>query len=328
MAGRILAAVTSLPGRALISSLLLGVVLLNIDLGAVGDAVGGARWVTYGFAIAVIAVSFVIGATRWQALLLAAGIEAGAGASLRAYFAGAFSNNLLPTGFGGDFVREWLVTRSGRPLARALASVLYDRATALACLVGVGWIGVVADPGAVPGTLVALLGAVTGAGAIAALVAGTLLRRGGLGALLPGRVRPWAGEAAVALRAILADAGLQLRVLALGVLFQTLVVLALWLIADTIGLEVALAALAVVVPLVLIATVAPISIAGFGVREGAFVGLLAEVGISAAEATVLSLLSAAGLAIASLPGAAWLAAPRERPGDGRAEASSEARAER
>ncbi len=71
--------------------------------------------------------------------------------------------------------------------------------------------------------------------------------------------------------------------------------------------------LAVVIPLVLIATLLPISIAGFGVREGTFVALLGEVGVSAGDATLLSLLSAAALALASLPGGLALVVGGARP---------------
>jgi hypothetical protein len=46
----------------------------------------------------------------------------------------------------------------------------------------------------------------------------------------------------------------------------------------------------------------PISVGGFGVREGSFVALLAEAGVSSSDATLLSLLSAAAMALASLPG--------------------------
>ena len=79
------------------------------------------------------------------------------------------------------------------------------------------------------------------------------------------------------------------------------------------GLDLDLALIAVVVPLVLIATALPISIGGFGVREGSYVALLADVGVSAGDATLLSLLSAAAMAIASLPGGLVLLVGYERP---------------
>ncbi len=51
----------------------------------------------------------------------------------------------------------------------------------------------------------------------------------------------------------------------------------------------------------------PISIGGFGVREGSYVVLLGGASISATDATLISVLSIAALFVASLPGA-WLLA--------------------
>src|SRR5207237_4553324 len=110
------------------------------------------------------------------------------------------------------------------------------------------------------------------------------------------------GDARRATRACLRARVLR-TTLAAGLVFQGLVVLALWLLARAIGLTVPFSVLAVALPPVLIAATAPISIGGFGVREGMFVLLLRHAGVGPTDATVLSLLSAAAFALASLPGA-------------------------
>ena len=81
----------------------------------------------------------------------------------------------------------------------------------------------------------------------------------------------------------------------------------LWCLAEALDLGISPAILAVVAPIVLITTLAPISVAGLGVREGTYVVLLAEVGVSSADATLLSLFSVVALAIASLPGGVAIA---------------------
>ena len=83
------------------------------------------------------------------------------------------------------------------------------------------------------------------------------------------------------------------------------------LIALSISLDVSFAVLGVTLPLVLVITV-PVSIGGFGVREGSYVLLLSYAGVSATDATLFSLLSAAAFALASLPGALALLV-RRRP---------------
>jgi glycosyltransferase 2 family protein len=311
-------ALTSLPARIVITAGLLTLIALKIDWDAVADAVSGAGWGWFVLAVLAIVASFVFGATRWSWLLAAADVPATRLRSLRAYFIGAFANNLLPTGFGGDLVRAVIVAEPGRALARSLTSVLVDRLSALGCLVLVGWLGIALDPGAVPARLVGLLAIVSAIAVIAAACAIVLLRHGRIGRFLPERLRPWASEVAVVLRGYLGDVGLLARVVAVGIGFQALIVVSVWLLGRTIGVSLPLALLAVVVPLVLIATLAPVTLGGFGVREGAFVALLGEVGVSSGQATVISLLSVAAMAIASLPGGAAmvLGAGRE-PGGGR-----------
>jgi len=138
--------------------------------------------------------------------------------------------------------------------------------------------------------------------ALGALLAARFLRGGtGLGHLLNERVRDWGGEARRAVRACL-RAPVVRRTLLLGIAFQGLVVLALWLLAHAISLAVPFSVLAVTLPPVLIATMAPISIAGFGVREGMFVLLLRHADVVTTNAALLSLMSAAAFAVASLPG--------------------------
>ena len=99
------------------------------------------------------------------------------------------------------------------------------------------------------------------------------------------------------------------QTLAIGLGFQGLVVLAAWLIARSLELDLPFSTLAVVLAPVLIVSVLPISIGGFGVREGSYVVLLSYAGISSTDAALLSLLSAAAFAIASLPGGLALMRP-------------------
>ena len=66
------------------------------------------------------------------------------------------------------------------------------------------------------------------------------------------------------------------EVVLLAVAFQILIIAATWVLSESLGLGIDPELIAVVLPLVLFATIIPISIAGFGVREGAFVALLGE----------------------------------------------------
>jgi glycosyltransferase 2 family protein len=67
----------------------------------------------------------------------------------------------------------------------------------------------------------------------------------------------------------------------------------------TLGLELSFALAAISAAVVVVATLIPVSVGGLGIREGGFVLLLGEAGIDAADATLVSLLSAAAVLIAS-----------------------------
>jgi glycosyltransferase 2 family protein len=110
-------------------------------------------------------------------------------------------------------------------------------------------------------------------------------------------VRGWAGTGQ-----------LVLRVIALGLVYQVLVVAVFVLAAKVVGVELSFALAAVSTPIVVLVTLIPLSVGGLGIREGGFVILLGQAGIDAADATVVSLLSAATIVIASaaVAGATYL----------------------
>jgi hypothetical protein len=309
---RLAAIATSLPGRILISAGLLAIVAFSIDWGDVSDQLSEASWGLFALGTLLLVGNISLAALRWQILLNGAGLHPRLRDSARAYWIGLFANNLLPSGFGGDAVRAWLVAPKGAALARALTSVLVDRATAFALLVPIAWVGVAVGAGEIPGSIVVLLAVVTAASAVAALAAIVLLRRRGLGRFLPTALRPWASEVARTLRRYGAERERMAEVVLLAVVFQFLVITSTWVLSESLGLDIDPELIAVVLPLVLFATVVPISIAGFGVREGAFVALLGEAGVSSGDAVLLSLATVASVAIASLPGGVLMIVRHER----------------
>jgi uncharacterized membrane protein YbhN (UPF0104 family) len=192
--------------------------------------------------------------------------------------------------------------------------VLVDRVVALVSLFVLGWLGLLLLPVDVPEELVTPFAIATGVGAVWGIVTVAVLRRRGLSRFLPPVMRPWVSEVAATLRAYGRDHGVQGEALVLSLVFQTLMVFSTWMLARALDLDISPVAFAVVIPLVLIVTVVPISVAGFGVREGAYVVLLGELGVSASDATLLSLFTVVALAIASLPGGIAIAVGRQGAG--------------
>jgi glycosyltransferase 2 family protein len=291
--------------RALVSVGLLAFVASRIDFGAAGDRLSGGRWGYFAAAVAALFASFLLGGGRWHVFLGAAGIDRSLREAIGAYLIGTFTTNFLPTQVGGDVTRAWVASRPGLRV-RTAVTVVVDRVSAIVCLAIVAVIALAADPGPVPRFLIGALGAAVGGLAIASFVAALFVRGAtGVGRLLGDRLRGWADDARRGARACLRPTVVR-KTLVLGVAFQVLVVLALWLLARAISLGVPFSVLAVMLPPVLIATAAPVSIGGFGVREGMFVLLLRHAGVGTTDATLLSLMSAAAFAVASLPGGLML----------------------
>jgi uncharacterized protein (TIRG00374 family) len=311
--------------RAVVSTGLLAVVATQVDFQQAWDQLADGEWEFFLLAVVVLFAAFVIASGRWLIYLRAASVEATFGGTLRAYLIGVFTTNFLPSQVGGDVARAWIVGGPGTR-TRAGATVVVDRVTALGCLIAVAWIALVSDPGSVPGSLIVTLAVVTAVFAGGSLLLLAVLYRGGrLGGRVPLRLRSHARGARDATRACLAGRILW-RTIAYGLVVQSLAALSAWLVARAISLNIAFPALVVTLPLVIVLAVVPFSIGGLGLREGGFVVLLGQAGVSATEATVFSLLSAVAFALASVPGALLLLQRSRRVAILPEEAGSRARA--
>jgi glycosyltransferase 2 family protein len=286
--------------RVLVSVALLGAVLLYADLGDVADAVRDGHWGWFVAAVGLMAVAVVLGALRWWVLLDSAKIEVTAWNAIKPFATSLVLNIILPTAVAGDAVRTWVVgKKSGRLLGVAAATVV-DKVTALTCLVGLAWVAVAINSEAVPGSLIAAFAWLT-LGLAAAFCVAALAAAGVRPVLhrVPERLALMIRESWAMLRVWAASAKLVVSLIGLGVAYQALAVLSLILVGKTLGVDLSFAVAAVSAAIVLVATLIPVSIGGLGIREGGFVLLLGQVGIDAAEATLVSLLSAGVVLVAS-----------------------------
>lgn len=228
---------------------------------------------------------------------------------------GAFFNQTLPSAVGGDVFRVWYLRARGFTLEECIGIALADRALGLLAmllllLAGLPWF-FASVSGSMPRAILALL-LLGGFGAFAALGLSALLAR-----LLPeGWRRRRALQALLGLAAYLRRAILfspaALVGLALSLAAQMLQSLMAWYLGYALGLDLAFAAIVVFLPLANIATMLPISIAGWGLREAVLVGAFGMIGITAESAFALSVLIGLVSLAASLPGLPiWLARRRQ-----------------
>ncbi|MFZ5585816.1 MAG: lysylphosphatidylglycerol synthase transmembrane domain-containing protein [Thermodesulfobacteriota bacterium] len=251
---------------------------------------------------------------KWTLLLKCRGIAMGQGEALRAYYLGTFAGCFLPTTLGADALRVAAVSHPGRPSQDVAASVVMERmlgmvATALAGLAGLALLGQVAaaaPPGRLAATAAITLG-LAGATLVALAfslsgLAGRLLQR--LEARLAGRGRlaGWLGQFLSAYHQHRRHPGALALFLLLSFLEQGSPVVANWLAAQALQLDVSPLALAAATPVAMALARVPIWFSSFGVVEGLFVFFFGLVGIGATEAFLLGLATNLTAMLTALPG--------------------------
>ena len=207
--------------------------------------------------------------------------------------AGQFVSNVLPTSFGGDFIR---VSRLGRDIGstpKAFASVTIDRLTGWLVLPAISTIAMASQPrllqlGSATATALAIDAVTVTALIIILLTAANRRFAADLDDVVGWRRFLLAVHLGVdGLRRMPSAAG---RVLAVGVAFQLVDCLAVWLTARAIGVDsVTLGVTLAFYPAAAIAQNLPIGIGGLGVREGAFLLFFGAVGAPRGQAIALGL---------------------------------------
>jgi uncharacterized protein (TIRG00374 family) len=259
----------------------------KIDVGKTVHVLGDTHFSWLALAIAIMLVTIVPMAYRWQLLLRAQGMHEGMGWLTRAYLVSYTAGQILPTAIGGDAVRIFETSRRhpGRT-ADITAIVLLERGLGGAATVLLGGIGFVLAIGRYDvGAYLWLEGA---------FVAGTIL----LSVLFFARsARPWVARGVPLLRALRVERPLRAfyegvhhfrgRARLLAGLFaftsavQAVRVLAIWATGRAVGLDLGPRIYYVMGPLFFLVLLVPFTLNGFAVREAFFVSFLGSVGVAA-----------------------------------------------
>jgi glycosyltransferase 2 family protein len=110
------------------SALFLYLAARGLNPSAVIDVLRRARLIDVAFAVAAMAAVYLLQATRWQRVAASAGMVVPRRTVLRMVISSVALNNVVP-GRPGEFVRAyWLSQESGGAGARALSTVIVDRA--------------------------------------------------------------------------------------------------------------------------------------------------------------------------------------------------------
>ena len=272
-------------------------------------------WLTA--AVAALTAQTVLSALRWRLTADRLGITLDRRTAVREYYLSQLVNQALPGGVLGDAGRA-VRSRAQAGLLASGQAVVFERLAgqiALLLLFAAAVAGTLAVPGGFdwPGWLLSpVLLALGSAGGGALLLALA-------GARLPGRLgRAVAGPGRAFLRAAWAP-GTRRRQAALSLGTATCNVAAFACCAAAIGVPLPAATALALVPLILFTMLIPVTVSGWGLREGAAVALLPLAGATAAEGLAASVAFGLTVLAAALPGVVAVAiasSPRARPPPG------------
>ena len=289
------------------SGALFWIIFSRIDIGDVK-----VRMMQLSFS-AVFLVAFLMGlhvllsAVRWRTIIA----QLDGNSSFRSTFIATlierFVNQAVPSPFIGDGARAVALIRNGEHARIAAYSIVLDRAFAVG---GVFGLVSLASP--------LSLSLFTSASVTTAVWVITALSLVGITILLLCPHRIWArlrklrlmhypAGLAMTLRRLLLAPRVVPIVVGTSLIAQTLPVFGFLVISHDLGIDLRLLDAVALVPVIMAASILPISIAGWGVRESAAVVLLGEVGLAASDAVTLSVVfGLVNVATACLGGLVWL----------------------
>ncbi len=293
--------------KILVSAALLYLALRKVnfaDLAARIDLTSAA-WLA--LAVALTFLQIFVGVLRWRIV----GAECGAPLPLRQAMRynviGTFFNQTLPSSIGGDAVRLWLVARNGAGWRAATYSIFVDRAVGLIALAviivaSLPWSShLISDPyGRSALILIDLVALAGGAGFLV------------LGVLPWPWLKHWWGTHHIHACAVIANRVIFSRknepaIAVLSLLVHVLAVVIAWCVVQSIAAPVGFDQTFLLIPPVMLVTMLPISIAGWGVREATMGLAFGYAGLVTNEGVNISLLyGAVSFIVGAFGGLVWI----------------------
>lgn len=277
-----------------------------LDVRAIGSALAGADALPVLIALTLVQAQIVLSAWRWRLIAERLELHLPLGLATGEYYIASLLNLVLPGGVPGDALRAVRLAKSAavpawRPVVR---SIVLERAAGQLALAGVMVAGFAAWPllleGRVPVEATWLAVSVLVLGCMIVLMLAVLARGG------PAAVRSAVAGLGVDLRRALVSDGAWLKQ---GILNLTIVasyVATFALAAAALGHPLPWVGWLTVVPVVLFSMVVPVTVGGWGVREGIAASLWSLLGLDPTIGFATSVLYGLIAVIGSLPGAAFL----------------------
>ena len=270
------------------------------------DGLRAVTWQAVLAAVTLTVLTTVCSAWRWRVVARALGVDIGLPGAVCAYYRSLFLNSVLPGGVLGDVHRAVMHGRRAGDVVRGLRAVGWERLWGQLIQAVVTVVVLLTLPSPVRPALPYVLAGVACVAGCAALGVRRAARRG----------RPRLARAAQAVSADLRRALLVPAVWPQLTLASVLIVaghtVTFVVAARVAGCTAPLGELVALLMVVQTAVVIPLSIGGWGLREGAAAWVFAAAGLGAAAGVTVATLYAVLMLIAVAPGAGLLLADAVR----------------
>jgi hypothetical protein len=255
--------------------------------------------------LAVLADRALMG-VRWMKLVEALGVEAPRSKLFKIFFLSTFFGSFLPSGVGGEAVRALSFSKLTSKGIESVASVAVDRLIGLLSMLLVGLLSLVVFYRVYPHP--ALLYVVLAASLLLLAVLVSALARPVHSRLLEkfvsakGRLAQWIRRGVEAMARYRENPGILGLVLGISLGVQLLRVLQAYLLSEAMDLGTPGVYFLCFIPPILVVTMLPISVGGWGTANLAYVALFSRVGMDPDGAFVLSVLILGLGVVGNLPG--------------------------
>jgi hypothetical protein len=311
--GRIVAPLS----RGIFSVALILLIVLNLDTADLKETLTAVSVTTLVALTSVDLLLRVVSAYRWHVLFSNTNSSASLAETTRITFVAVFLGQVLPGVIGVEALRVYGLAKSSDDAAGAFASVVADRVFGLLSAVLVIFAGLLIGPHELQSLVLApallAFAILVFAVVLMMIPACRQLFERGLPSMLLDKIKHWVGQVYDCFDRYKAQPALLVYSLVLAISFQLLRVVLFFLAALMIGESPSFIDFVVFVPVVIFATMLPISIGGLGVREAGLVFLFTRFDVmdSAPTFTIAILVFVSGL-LSTLPGGWFYVKQRRR----------------
>lgn len=258
-------------------------------------------------ALLILAFSYFVNTYAWGLLLGAQGIEVPLSKLASYYLIGLFFNNFLLSSVGGDIVKAYQLARYTQKTVDSSVSIIASRfATILAlliiCLISsiIGYKLGIADPLFFFLFLIFLSSLIL----IFILFNINILSRlkSWFSSFRSARVRDLIFQIHSSVSSYKNNPLVVFKVIIFSLIFQIISILVPYVISLAVGLKVSIFYFLIFIPLIRIVILLPISFNGLGLREGAYVALFSQIGVTPEMSFSISILGYFMLTCISLIG--------------------------